>query len=257
MGVLVYLMGVLWYLMGVPEKSGIDDGKSLCNLQPSGCKLHLPIFPMDWASMIGHRWLEKSVQCAAPPCGKLHLHVFCRWIARRRSGIDDWVSMIEKVCAMCRPPAAHCTSIFFQMDWASMIGHRWVPWNTRTSMVPCRNHKNIHCTLAQPGLTLCHAATVHRKALQISLPRWMDVHDAWSLPLNRTKIRWTAKLIWYCSLWYYKSLGVVFEQIRFTRQSSWWFKWPSKCPEIHKSWKHGVSIVSHAAFLRKRRGIDP
>ena len=122
---------------------------------------------------------------------------------------------------------------------------------------PGRNHKNIQGTLAQPGLTLCHAATVHRKALQISLPRWMDVHDAWSLPLNRTKIRWTAKLIWYCSLWYYKSLGVVFEQIRFTRQSSWWFKWPSKCPEIHKSWKHGVSIVSHAAFLRKRRGIDP
>ena len=38
------------------------------------------------------------------------------------SGIDDWASMIGKVGAMCLPPAAHCTSLFFPMDWASMIG---------------------------------------------------------------------------------------------------------------------------------------
>ena len=39
------------------------------------------------------------------------------------------VPMIEKVGAMCRPAAAHCTSIFFPNglgidDRASMIGHR-------------------------------------------------------------------------------------------------------------------------------------
>ena len=34
----------------------------------------------------------------------------------------DWASMIRKVGAMCRPPAAHPTSLFFPMDWASMIG---------------------------------------------------------------------------------------------------------------------------------------
>jgi hypothetical protein len=41
--------------MGVPEKIGADDWKSQCNVPPSGGKLHLPIFSMDWASMIGHR----------------------------------------------------------------------------------------------------------------------------------------------------------------------------------------------------------
>ena len=32
--------------------------------------------------------------------------------------------MSGKVSAMCRPAAAHCTSIFFPMDWASMIGRQ-------------------------------------------------------------------------------------------------------------------------------------
>ena len=32
------------------------------------------------------------------------------------------VPMNGKVGAMCRLAAAHCTSIFFPMDWASMIG---------------------------------------------------------------------------------------------------------------------------------------
>jgi hypothetical protein len=53
-----------------PKGSGIDDWKSLCNVPSAGCRLHLHIFPMDWASMIG------------------------------------------KVCAMCRLPAAHCTFLF-------------------------------------------------------------------------------------------------------------------------------------------------
>ena len=34
------------------------------------------------------------------------------------------VPMSGKVGAMCRPAAAHCTSIFLPMDWAAMIGHR-------------------------------------------------------------------------------------------------------------------------------------
>ena len=55
LGVLDCLLGVLGYLLGVPEKSGIDDWESRCILTLSGGKLHLPIFPMDWASMIGHR----------------------------------------------------------------------------------------------------------------------------------------------------------------------------------------------------------
>ena len=61
---------------------------------------------------------EWKSRCNVPPGGgTLHLHIFSNG-----SGIDDWASMIGKVGAMCRPPAAHCTSIFFPMEWASMIG---------------------------------------------------------------------------------------------------------------------------------------
>jgi len=49
-------------------------------------------------------------RCNVPPGGgTLHLQIF----------LMNWVSMIGKVGAMCRPPAAHCTSLFFR--W---IGHR-------------------------------------------------------------------------------------------------------------------------------------
>ena len=62
---------------------------------------------------------EWKSRCNVPPGGgTLHLHIF----VSNGSVIDDWASMIGKVGAMCRPPAAHCTSLFFPMDWASMIG---------------------------------------------------------------------------------------------------------------------------------------
>ena len=44
-------------------------------------------------------------RCNVPPGGGLHLILFS-------DGLGIEAPMIGKVCAMCRPPAAHCTSIF-------------------------------------------------------------------------------------------------------------------------------------------------
>ena len=64
LGVLDCLLGVLGYLLGVPEKSGIDDWKSRCNLPPAGGKLHLLHFTMNgrsrWLNLLKKVWLHSA-----------------------------------------------------------------------------------------------------------------------------------------------------------------------------------------------------
>lgn len=41
-----------------PKGSGIDDGKSLCNVPPAGCRLHLHIFSEGWPRTICEGWWQ-------------------------------------------------------------------------------------------------------------------------------------------------------------------------------------------------------
>ena len=92
LGVLGYLLGVLGYLMqwrshllGVPMSGRSDEWKSRCEFSPSGGKVAPPTFYDEWAF---------------PFNGRSHL-----------MGVPiNRASMSGKVCAICRPPAANCTS---------------------------------------------------------------------------------------------------------------------------------------------------
>ena len=117
---------------------------------------------MDWAFPIpigrSRLWIGRSrksgtdarkCRCNLPPSGdNLHLHFFP----------IDWASMIGKVGAMCRPPAAHCTSIFFPMDWASMIGRRFGSQDppVRTCFSSVRFQKSPESAGSNHGSNWCH-----------------------------------------------------------------------------------------------------
>jgi len=92
LGVLGYLLGVLGYLMqwrshllGVPMNGRSDEWKSRRNFPPSGRKVAPLAFIDEWAFRFN---------------GRSHL----MGVPKNRA------SMSGKVGAICRPPAANCTS---------------------------------------------------------------------------------------------------------------------------------------------------